>query len=125
MIIPEKAPHVQPVARTTSPKPPRHLSRSSRALWRRLVADYALERESHMLEILRLGCEALDRAADARDAVARHGAVYLDRFGAPRPRPEVAIERDARLAALRAFRELMLDDADEARPPRIGSGALR
>jgi len=105
---------------------PAHLSRSSRALYRRLVADYGLDEEPHALETLRLACEALDTCAEARAALAQHGMTYVDRrSGAPRARPEVAIERDARLAALRAFRELSLDGGPppEARPPRIGTGA--
>ncbi len=114
-----------PLPPPSAPKPPPHLSRSSKRLWRQVVSDYALE--PHALEVLRLALEALDRAADARDALAQHGTTYNDRFGSPRARPEVSIERDARLAALRAFRELMLDGAesDEVRPPRIGTGALR
>lgn len=102
---------------------PRHLSSRSRRLYRSLVADYRLDREPHALETLRLALEALDRAEQAREALARHGTTFTDRFGQPRVRPEVAIERDSRLAALRAFRELSLDGAvveDDARPPRIG-----
>ena len=78
---------------------PKHLSRSSKRLYRRLVTDYELAEEVHALEVLRLGLEALDRAAQARVALAAHGMTYVDRFGAPKARPEVAIERDARIAA--------------------------
>lgn len=103
--------------------PPRHLSRSSKALWRRLVADYALDGEPHALETLRLACEALDRCEEARKALAQHGTTYVDRFGSPKARPEVAIERDARIAAMRAFRELSLDsDVADPRIPRVGGG---
>lgn len=106
------------------PRPPQHLRRSSKALWRQLVADYGLGDEPHALRVLTLGCEALDRCEQARVALAKHGTTYEDRFGQPRVRPEVAIERDSRIAAMRAFRELSLDaDAPgEPRVARIGGG---
>src|SRR5690606_7581096 len=88
---------------------PRHLSKSSKALWSRLVAEFELD--THHLELLRLALEALDRCEDARKALALNGSTYMDRFDAPRARPEVAIERDSRLAAARLFRELGLDAA--------------
>jgi len=87
------------------------------------MAEYGLEHEPHALRVLTLACEALDRCEEARGALATHGTTYLDRFGAPRARPEVAIERDSRTAALRAFRELSLDgEAAEPRVPRVGGG---
>lgn len=103
-----------------SRRAPAHLTPASRALWRQTVLDYGLEDEAHALRLLTLACEALDRCEGARQALAEHGTTYEDRFGAPKARPEVAIERDARLAAARLFRELALplEDADDARPPR-------
>ncbi len=99
------------------------MSRSSKALWRRLVAEYGLDGEPHALETLRLACEALDRCEEARLALAAHGTTYTDRFLAPKARPEVAIERDSRIAAMRGFRELSLDgELPAMRPPRIGTG---
>jgi P27 family predicted phage terminase small subunit len=105
-------------------KPPAHLSRLSKALWRRLVADYGLADEAHALEVLRLACEALDRADEARRILAVEGVTFLDRFGKPRPHPAAAIERDSAIRAARMFRELSLDaDAPgEARVPRVGGG---
>jgi hypothetical protein len=83
-----------------------------------------LDQEPHSLRVLTLACEALDRCEDARKPLAQHGTTYIDRFGSPRARPEVAIERDSRIAAMRAFRELSLDaDAPgEPRIPRVGGG---
>jgi len=54
-------------------------------------------------------CEAADRGTLAREALAEHGLTYLDRFGAPHARPEVAIARDATIAVARLCRELDLD----------------
>ncbi len=105
---------------------PKHLTAPSRKLFRRLVVDYALGREPHALEVLRLALEALDRCEEARGVLARDGSYVPDRFGVLRAHPAIGVERDSRLAALRAFRELALDGAtpDEVRPPRAGSGAM-
>jgi len=93
--------------KSATPEPPRHLSRDARAWWRLVVERYELE-EQH-LRLLQLAGEAWDRAQAARVALAKHGTVYADRFGQPRARPEVAIERDARLAFARLLRELDLE----------------
>ena len=102
---------------------PKHLSAASKRLYRRLVEDYDLGRELHALEVLRLACEALDRAEQARVTIASEGATYTDRFGAPRKHPSVSIEENARLQAVRCFRELSLDGSapspTDVRPPRL------
>ncbi|MCC6228522.1 MAG: P27 family phage terminase small subunit [Phycisphaerales bacterium] len=107
-------------------EPPAHLRPASSAWFREVVAEFALE--SHHLHLLALACEALDRAADAREAIARHGAVYVDRYGQPRARPEVGIERDSRIAFARLLRELGLDvegPSEAPRPPRVVPGSHR
>jgi phage terminase small subunit len=100
---------------------PGHLSQRSRKLYRQLAEDYRIDREPHALEILRLACEAIDRCAEARDAIAQDGALVTDRFGQKRAHPGIAIERDSRVAALRALRELSLDGElpNDLRPSRI------
>src|SRR3954454_19378763 len=102
------------------PRAPSHLTDSSRRLWRKLIGDYDLADDDAALQLLRLALEAVDRCEQARAALAEHGTTYDDRFGCPKARPELAIERDSRLAAARLFRELALDgldDADDSRPP--------
>lgn len=87
--------------------------------------DYQLASEPHAVRTLVLALEASDRCEEARRQLAEHGAVFEDRFGQPKTSPWVAIERDSRLAAVRCFRELSLDvEYTDARPPRIGTGAL-
>jgi phage terminase small subunit len=90
------------------------------------VGEFVLE--SHHLHLLVLACEALDRAAQAREAIAEHGPVFVDRYGQPRARPEVQIERDSRIAFARLLRELALDvegPSESPRPPRIVPNADR
>jgi P27 family predicted phage terminase small subunit len=108
---------------TKPPPPPTHLSPSAKKWWKSVVAEFALE--DHHLHLLKLACEALDRAEQARETIAALGTTYVDRFGAPRARPEVAIERDARIAFARLVRELDLDTeaptAGAHRPPPLRS----
>lgn len=101
--------------------PPAHLLPDTAAWWASVAVDYALE--AHHLRILTLAAEAWDRGVEAREAIAKHGSVYVDRFDQPRARPEVAIERDSRIAFARLVRELALDldpPDQKGRPPRIG-----
>jgi hypothetical protein len=105
---------------------PAHLRPDTASWWVSVAGDYALE--AHHLRILTLAAEAWDRGVEAREAIARHGSVYVDRFAQPRARPEVAIERDSRIAFARLVRELALDvdsPDDAGRPPRIGGGVGR
>lgn len=101
--------------------PPAHLSRAARAMWRRIVADYELE--EHHRAILAAALEARDRMYQARDAIAADGAYVEGRFG-PKAHPAIAVERDSRLAMLRALRELGLDLEAPAspRPPSRWKG---
>lgn len=100
---------------------PRHLSPASKRWFRQVSDNYALE--PHHVRLLTLAAESWDRAAMARESIAKNGLVYKDKFGNPRARPEVAVERDSRLAFARLLRELGLDAApppDAQRPPRVG-----
>jgi phage terminase small subunit len=105
-----------------TPKPPPHLSPAAATWFKQIISDYDLE--SQHIRLLTLCCEAADRGTLAREALAEHGLTYLDRFGSPHARPEVAIARDATTAVARLCRELDLD-ADAmplpTRPPAITS----
>ncbi len=59
----------------------------------------------------------------ARVALAEHGLTFTDASGSPKTRPEVAIERDSRIAFARLIRELDLDvdTPAEVRPPALRS----
>lgn len=102
-------------------KPPSHLSKPAAAWWREVAVEFAAD--SHHRHLLTLACEALDRCRAARRAIDRHGLTYTDRFGAPRTRPEVAVERDSRLAFARLLAQLGLDEdspLDGRTAPRAG-----
>jgi phage terminase small subunit len=105
---------------------PSHLRSETAGWWRTVVAEFELE--PHHLRLLRLACEAWDRGQEAREAIAQHGSVFVDRFGQPRARPEIAIERDSRISFARMLRELALDvdgPVEDGRPPRLGGNAGR
>lgn len=102
---------------TNLPAPPPHLSPDSADWWREVTRDYELC--GHHLHLLRLACEALDRAAQARQALHDHGAVtFIDPKGTIRAHPAVAIERDARIGFARLVRELDLDGGAASEAPR-------
>jgi P27 family predicted phage terminase small subunit len=97
-------------------KPPTHLRATTSQWWAQVVAEYDLE--PHHIRLLSKASEAFDRSEQAREALLKHGLTYDDRFGSPHARPEVAIERDSRIAFARLIRELGLDVAppSDSRP---------
>ena len=103
-------------------KIPPHLTASTRDWFASVIATYELE--PHHLRLLTLACEAWDRTQEARAILDERGLSYQDRFGAPRTRPEIAVERDSRLAFARLIRELDLDVEavpEAVRPPQLRS----
>ncbi len=104
---------------TKTPPPPTHLQPATQAWWKSVVSEYVLE--PHHLRLLQSACEAWDRTQQAREILSETGLSYIDRLGAPRSRPEVAIERDGRIAFARLLRELALDveAPAESRPPAL------
>ena len=98
-------------------KPPRHLKTPIKRWWKSVVDGYALE--PHHVRLLTLAAEAWDRCQKIREALQEHGLTYMDRFNQPRSRPEVAIERDSRIAFARLVRELALDIEEPPEPSRI------
>lgn len=107
--------------KNSAPTAPKHLAAATRKWFDGVSEDYELE--DHHIRLLTLAGESWDRAVQAREAVAKHGLTYTDRFGAPRSRPEVAVERDSRIAFARLLRELDLDcgTPTESRPPGLHS----
>jgi P27 family predicted phage terminase small subunit len=85
---------------------PAHLSAEARAIWRSVLADYELEKRHEA--VLLIALEAFDRMREAQAAIAADGAYITGRFG-KKAHPALAVERDSRIAFLRAQRELGLD----------------
>ncbi|MDH5328264.1 MAG: P27 family phage terminase small subunit [Gammaproteobacteria bacterium] len=103
-------------------RPPKHLRSGTKKWFRSVQENYILEEHHHKL--LTLAAEAWDRCQEAREAIETHGLTYQDRFDAPKSRPEVAIERDSRIAFARLIRELDLDcgtPEELDRPPALRS----
>jgi hypothetical protein len=75
-----------------------------------MVSVYQFEAAD--LRLLQAACESWDRKEQARAVIDKLGTSYVDRFGAPRLRPEVAVERDSRLAFVRIVRELDIPESD-------------
>lgn len=92
----------------TTPKVPPGLSAAAAAWWKRLLTEYSIEDSAGLL-LLQTALEAHDRMYQARDLIAKHGAVTVDRFGQLRPNPATTIERDSRAAMLSALKALNLD----------------
>ena len=65
------------------------------------------------LELLRLACEALDRAEAARVALDRDGLTQVNRYGMTVLHPLVAVQRDSVIAAARLFRDLHIPDVPD------------
>jgi P27 family predicted phage terminase small subunit len=99
----------------TTPRPPKHLSPSSKKWFREVVTTWALE--EHHRRLLVGACEALDRAAEARKAIETDGPYFKNRFGEVRKHPAIGVERDSMAVFARFLRELALDiDAPPAAP---------
>jgi P27 family predicted phage terminase small subunit len=94
---------------------PEHLSERSQGLWNELHRSFLLEATE--AELLRLGLEALDRTEEARAVLAEEGTFTTNRYGNRVTHPAVSVERDSRLAAVRIFRELGLENATEISAP--------
>ena len=94
---------------------PRHLEPATRKWFRWVCHEWQLGQ--HHERILVVACESWDRKNQARLIIDDLGLTFLDASGQPKVRPEVAVERDARLAFLRALREL---DLDLDPPPQPG-----
>ena len=99
------------------PKPPKHLDREGKKMWRGIHRDYEIT-ECHDLNILAEACCCKDMIYKARQESTKAGPFYKDRFGQPREHPSLKTERDYMILLARLLRELNLDiQPPENRPP--------
>lgn len=80
--------------------------------------DYDLE--PHHVRLLTLAAESWDRCVEAREAIKKHGLTFENKYGETKIRPEVAVEKDSKIAFARLLRELNLNEgAPDSRPPAL------
>jgi phage terminase small subunit len=93
------------------PKAPSGLSNEGKRLWRAILTDWPISDAAH-LAVLKVGLEALDRAARCRAIVDQEGELAKDRFGQAKPHPLLAAERDARATFFRSVQVLGLNPSE-------------
>ena len=89
-------------------KAPGHLSKEAQAIFDGIAQDYSIC-DTAGLRILRVSCEAYDRAQAARSAIDADGMTVKDKFNQIKPHPLLATERDSRAAFLSGLKALNLD----------------
>jgi hypothetical protein len=105
-------------------KIPKHLSSAMKIFFKQTCETYELE--PHHIHLLTLGCEAKDRATEARRAIFENGMTYIDRYGAVRLRPECQVEAQSKILFTRILRELNLsEEVDTKRPPSLQYGGKK
>jgi hypothetical protein len=87
------------------PDPPKYLHATGRGCWTDLCVEFELE-DADDLRILALGCQALDRSAQAGRALRDDGLFWTDRLGNRRPHPAIAVEAKSRAAAAQIIGQL-------------------
>jgi P27 family predicted phage terminase small subunit len=93
---------------TKQPKPPAHLAKAGRDLWRRVQGEFQIS-DGGGLCLLATACEALDRMRQAQEVLAADGLTVTDRYGTKKTHPCIAIERDSRNGLLASLRALNLE----------------
>jgi len=101
-------------------KPPHHLGRKGKALWRSISSRYELE--AHELELLDRAAEQADIEDQAAQVLKKEGLTLTNaRSGNVKPRPELGIQRQATRLLASLLRQLALP-ADSGTHTRSGNG---
>ena len=95
---------------------PEHLTAASCEWFESVVSQFVLEQ--HHVHLLTLAAEALDRADQARELIAREGLTVAGREGC-KAHPAIAVEKDSRAAFGSLLKQLGLDKAGA---PKRGVG---
>jgi P27 family predicted phage terminase small subunit len=88
-----------------APKPPAHLGDAGRKLWREVLADYDIA-DAAGRELLAVACAASDRLRAAQKAIAEHGELVIDRYGAPKLNPACSLEKESRAGLIAALKSI-------------------
>jgi phage terminase small subunit len=96
---------------------PQHLKPDGAKFWRSIVDEYSVQ-DSAGLALVTTAAECMDRMRAAQAAIATHGEVVIDRYGAPKLNPASVLEKDSRNGLLAALKALNLD----LEPLRDGPG---
>jgi phage terminase small subunit len=112
---------IKPVVHQPPPAPSK-LRPATQAWFTSVVSEWRLE--AHHIMLLEAAAGAWDRMQAAQAVLDEQGMTFLNQHQCPQTRPEVAIERDSRLAFARLIRELDLDleppkSHDDFRPPYL------
>src|SRR5262245_47787677 len=105
------------------PSPPKTLGPAGRRLWKSVLGSWRLTSEH--LDLLRVGCEALDTFGSSTALVRAEGVCVRDRFGHLRAHPAAAVARDATSSLTKIMKALDLreDPKRIGRPPGGGAGS--
>lgn len=104
------------MAESSAFKVPKHLRKPTQNWVKSVLSEYDLD--EHHMKLLTAAAESWDRICAAREIIDGQGLTFLDRFGQPKARPEVAIERDNKVVFARLLRELALDADAPTEAPR-------
>ena len=102
------------------PSAPAHLQDQGKRLWRRLVSQFDFG-DAASLELLEKACTATDRAAQAREIIARDGIVTTTAAGNVQRHPAVVVEKDAVATITACFKLLQLHHDYEGAGRRPGT----
>lgn len=92
-------------------KPPKHLNRAAKKLWRELQAEYGIA-DAGGLALLQTACECWAEMEQAREILDREGmTIESDTTGFKRLNPAAKALKEARASFFRAISMLNLDVA--------------
>jgi hypothetical protein len=90
------------------PDPPRPLGSAGLALWEAIQIEYNIQ-DRGGVEMLLVGCQALDRAERLRACIDADGDVIHTRSGVPKAHPAIKDELGCRAQVMRAIEKLGLN----------------
>jgi hypothetical protein len=100
--------------------PPRPLGSHGTALWDRVQCEYSMT-DCGGVELLCQASQALDRAEELAEGIARDGAVIRSRTGIPRSHPSIRDELQLRAFIVKTIEKLGIN-FEAIKPPGRPSG---